>query len=289
MNTLQKLGYPDNTKLLIIHADDAGLCHAENLATIECLTHGHVNSFSIMAPCPGFEEMAAFAKQNEHLDQGVHLTLTCEWKNVKWGTTSPATKASSLLDANNHMYGSRDALKNSATVEELRTELKSQIEKAIRHGVKPTHLDSHMYTLGLKPEFIELYKSLGAEYRLPVLLNRKLIADYGINPNDCLTSDDFVADHVYFANYQDFQNGKLATFYEHTLNTLPSGLNILLIHPAFDNEEMQDITVDHPNFGSAWRQIDYEFFTSDKCKSLLEDNNIELITWKKIKTILYPS
>jgi hypothetical protein len=145
-----------------------------------------------------------------------------------------------------------------------------------------------MYALGLKPEFVEVYKALGKEYRLPVLLNKKLIQDYGVDADQCITADDLCVDYVHLGNYHDFESGKLAAFYENTLNTLPNGLNIILIHPAYDNPEMQEITINHPNFGSAWRQIDYDFFSSEKCKSLIKQNNIELITWKKIKAIVYP-
>ena len=58
-----------------------------------------------------------------------------------------------------------------------------------------------------------------------------------------------------------------------------------MIHPAFNDNEMKGITVDHPNFGSEWRQIDFDSFTDQENISKLKKNNIELITWNDLKDI----
>ena len=57
-------------------------------------------------------------------------------------------------------------------------------------------------------------------------------------------------------------------------------LSILLIHPALASEEMNQITLDHPNFGAAWRAEDAHYFTSETCKDKLAKNNIEIVNFK---------
>ncbi|HYA44617.1 MAG TPA: ChbG/HpnK family deacetylase, partial [Acidimicrobiales bacterium] len=85
LTTAQKLGYPDHARVLIVNADDFGMCHDENEATIEGLTRGPFTSSTILVTCPWFEEAADFARNRVGADLGVHLTLTSEWERYKWG------------------------------------------------------------------------------------------------------------------------------------------------------------------------------------------------------------
>lgn len=283
MNSVQKLGYSEKAKLLIIHADDAGLAHSENRATIQSLKKGFVNSYSIMVPCPWFYEMAVFAKSNPHFDNGIHLTLTCEWENYKFGPVLPISEVPSLVDGNGHFYSKREELGKNASTEDIRKELQAQIEKALKFGINPTHIDSHMYSVGTKPEFFRIYKELGEKYNLPVLVNEQLMKMAGLNPELNIEESDFLVDRTYVGEFKSFETGKLSDYYSSVLEKLTSGLNLILIHPAFDDNEMKGVTVNHPNFGSEWRQIDFDFFTNEENKTKLKENNIELITWGEIK------
>lgn len=289
MKTLQKLGFSDSTKLLIIHADDAGLCQAENQATMEALRNGSVNSCSVMPPCPWFYDMVEFAKDNPEYDCGIHLTLTSEWKTYKWGPIAPIEKVPSLVDENGFFYGKRNAFVSKCTLSEVKIELIAQIEKALQLGLQPTHLDCHMFTLGLTKELKKIYQELGETYGLPVLLHEKLISDFGCDPKEILEPEDFCVDAVFYADYADFENKQFAQRYSTILDNLSAGLNTILIHPAYDSQEMQAIAVNHPNFGSKWRQMDFDYFTSEACALKLKKNKIQLINWREIKDILYPN
>lgn len=285
MNTAQQLGFSEDTKLLMIHADDAGLSHSENRATIQALEKGIVNSYSIMVPCPWFYEMALFAANNPHIDHGIHLTLTCEWEHYKFGPVLPVAEVPSLVDKQGHFFKKREDLRKNASPEDIVKELRAQIEKALKLGVKPTHLDSHMYSVGADPDFFKVYRALGQEYRLPVLMNRDLMRMVGLNPKTNLETTDLLIDKTYVGEFGYFEKGGLADFYSQILDQLSPGLNLILIHPAFDDDEMKGVTVNHPNFGSVWRQIDYDFFTNEKTRLKLKENKIELITWKKIQNL----
>ncbi len=278
MNSAQKLEFSENTKLLIIHADDAGLTHSENMATIQSLEKGIVNSYSIMVPCPWYYEMAVFAKNNPQFDYGIHLTLTCEWENYKFGPVLPVSEVPSLVDENGHFYKKREQLRKNASAEDVKNELQAQIEKAIKFGLKPTHIDSHMYSVGTSPEFFDVYRDLGEKYNLPVLINEQLMKMVGLNPELNIKEGDFLIDRTYVAEFKYLEKGKLGDYYSWILENLTSGLNLILIHPAFDDNEMKGVTVNHPNFGSEWRQIDFDFFTSEHSKSKLKEHTIELVT-----------
>ncbi|MVM29206.1 ChbG/HpnK family deacetylase [Spirosoma sp. HMF4905] len=280
----EKLGYPKNTKLLIIHADDIGVSHAENAASFKALESGFVNSGSIMVPCPWFPESADYAKNNPTKDLGLHLTLTSEWKLYKWGPVRSKNEVKSLLDKQDYLYETAKGLAQSGTASEVESELRAQIERAKAFGIDATHFDTHMGATLLKPEFLSAYIKLGHEYRTPVLLNKehlKLIGGYD-DLAKYITDKDVVVDNIYMALPNDYKAG-MTQYYEQVINNLQPGLHCLLIHTCFDNDEMKAVTMGYSIYHGTWRQADYDFFTSKKCGDLLKKNNIQLVTWREIR------
>jgi len=282
--TLQeKLGYSKDSKLLIIHADDLGVSHSVNEASTSAMEKGSVNSASIMVPCPWFPEIAAYARSHPKADLGLHLTLTSEWKYYKWGPVSPIEKVKGIVNKNSFLFESVDLVVQSGKTAEVEKELRAQIERAKKFGIDFTHFDSHMGTLFSKPEFLKTLIKLGREYKVPVLLS-KLALRYAFNINiDSLVSNkDILLDMIYMANPEDYKNG-MDNYYSGVLKSLQPGVSEIILHAAFDDREMQAVTIDHPDWGAAWRQADYDFFTSENCKKLLQENNIHLITWREIR------
>lgn len=283
MNLAQQLGYTANTKLLIIHADDAGLAHSQNRGIIQSLQSGIVNSFSIMVPCPWFYEIAVFAKKHPALDCGIHLTLTCEWENYKFGPVLPVSKVPSLVDEQGYFYKTRAELRKNASPEHVAMELETQIQKALKFGLAPSHIDCHMYSVGACGEFFKIYRDLGKKHRLPVLISRELMQMVWLDPDQSILEEDLLTDKVHLASFEHFASGSLEDFYHKAFDSLVNGLNVILIHPAFDDDEMKGITINHPNFGSEWRQIDLNTFTSPEMAAKLNDNTIKLVTWNDIR------
>ena len=77
-------------------------------------------------------------------------------------------------------------------------------------------------------------------------------------------------------------------YYKRVIQNLKPGVSTLLIHTAYDNEEMKGMNVDHPEWGNEWRQKDFDFFTSETCRDLLKSENVHLVTWRQIKEVVYP-
>ncbi len=283
----ERLGYSKDTKLLIIHADDLGVSQSENAASIFAMEKGSVTSGSIMVPCAWTADIAAYARTHPAADLGLHLTLTSEWKNYKWGTVTPTNQAASLLNQYGYLYSDTDSLYQKGSIQEVEKEIRSQIERAKQMGINPTHLDAHMGCLFGKPEYLALIIKMGREYKLPVLLNAaafKLM--YNIDVSRFTSDKEVLADNVFMLQPADYAAGA-ANYYNKVLASLQPGLSCILLHAAYNNPEMQAVTIDHPDYGAAWRQSDFDFFTSTACGSLLQQQNIKLITWREIRDKLF--
>jgi chitin disaccharide deacetylase len=278
----ERLGYPKDTKLLIIHADDLGISHSENSASIFALEKGSVNSASIMVSCPGFPEIAAYAQSHPQADFGVHITLNSEWKNYKWGPVTPIANVPGLVNEKGFLYSSLDSLDKFAKTAEVEEEIRNQVKRSIQFGIDPTHLDAHMFGVFSRIDFIKAYIKVGHEFKIPVFLPRQLNRLLWINLESFTQASDVIVDTAFVMLPADFKKGS-ANYYRDILKNLKPGLTYIMIHAAYDDDEMKAITVDIPDWGSAWRQGDFDFFTSAECVTLLRDNKIVLITWREIR------
>src|SRR3979490_2844518 len=163
----ERLGYPRESRLLIVHADDVGVTHSVNAATIKALHTGLVNSASIMVPCPWFPEIADYAKSHPDLDFGLHLTLTSERVYYRWGPVASKDKVPSLVDENGYFHHDWKPT-TRINPKEVDLELRAQIDRAYAMGLRPTHLDSHQYRLYENGKgLMEVILGLAHEYKLP--------------------------------------------------------------------------------------------------------------------------
>ena len=276
----ERLGYARDAKLLIVHADDLGMTHSVNAASIKGLESGLVNSASIMVPCPWFPEMAEYAKAHPDADLGLHLTLTSERVFYRWGPVAARDKVSSLVDANGYFY-----LNWTGTppidAKEVELELRAQIERALAMGVRPTHFDSHQYRLFENGQ--EIFHSalrVAHEYKLPMFMVRDWFADHPYLESS-LGPDDLVVDHTVTIE-PGVAPQKWADFYATALKNLQPGVTVFIIHLAFDDEEMRAATRERDTWGAAWRQRDFNFFTSAEFRALLREQDIKLVTWREL-------
>jgi predicted glycoside hydrolase/deacetylase ChbG (UPF0249 family) len=275
-----RLGYPPGTKLIIVHADDLGETHAVNAAAIKAIEGGTINSASLMVPCPWFPEMADYAKSHPDVDFGLHLTLTSERIYYRWGPAASAERVPSLVDSNGYFH--HDWQKNQAIdAREVEIELRAQVERALAMGVRPTHLDSHQYRLIMtNKDLFEAMLRVAHSYKLPVFVTRDWFA---ANPylEPSLGPNDFVLDHTVTIE-PDVPAEKWADFYLDALRNLKPGVTEFVIHPGFDDEELRAATRERSTWGAAWRQRDFNFFTSDQFRRVLAEQKIQLVTWREL-------
>ena len=276
----EKLGYPPETILVIVHADDLGVTHSVNAASIQGLETGLVNSASIMVPCPWFPEIADYAKTRPDADFGLHLTLTSERVYYRWGPVAPKDKVPSLVDENGYLYHDWEPT-TRIDPREVEIELRAQIDRAYAMGVRPTHLDSHQYRLDMtNKELFETAIRVAHQYKLPFFVTRDWFAQYPYLES-VLGPEDVVIDHTVTIE-PTVTPEKWADFYKEALRHLRPGVTELVIHLGFDNEEMRAATRERATWGAAWRQRDFDFFTSAEFRKLLEEQNIKLITYREI-------
>jgi len=280
----ERLGYPRDAKLIIVHADDLGMSHSVNVATIKAFQSGLVNSGSIMVPCPWLPEIAAYARDNPQADLGLHLTLTSEWTQLRWGPVSSKDRVASLLDPNGYFRLTESEAAKYADPKEVEMEIRAQIERAKSLGIVPTHLDSHMGTLYQNKALFDVFMRVAREQKLPVRVAKSWFTRADFLP-ESLSANDVFIDRVLDINPsvapQDWAN-----FYSDALRKLEPGVTEIVIHLAYDDAEMRGATSDHPNWGAAWRQRDFDFFTSDAFRKVLTENNIKLITWREIGKLI---
>ncbi|MDF7817135.1 polysaccharide deacetylase family protein [Runella sp. MFBS21] len=182
----EQLGWPKGAKVVIFHVDDPGMSYSSNQGTIKSVEQGVATSCSIMFPCPWSASFVNYIlKSNPNLDAGVHLTLTSEWRDYRWTPLAGFQNVPSLVDKEGNMWHEVAQVVKNGTADDVEKEIRAQVERALRMGLKPTHLDSHMGTLFAHQPFLERYIKVGAEYGIPVMFpggNNKLLRECQLHP-----------------------------------------------------------------------------------------------------------
>jgi predicted glycoside hydrolase/deacetylase ChbG (UPF0249 family) len=266
----ERLGYRPDDRLLIINCDDLGSSFAANVACYEALRQGIATSASLMVPAPWAREAAARYMGE---DVGVHLTLNAEWDLYRWG---PVTHAPSLLDGDGGFPRTVQDVWDHADIDEVRKELRVQIERAILWGFDVSHLDSHMGTLQLKPEFFDVYLELAVEFGLPLRLSgasserqvgfpfRRLAAEEGVLFPDHLVTVPGVGSRRSI---------------DKVLRDLRPGVTEVYAHPAIDAPELRAFAPDWPG-----RVDDHTYVVHDgSVRTTIERCGVTLIGYRELR------
>ncbi|NOY76849.1 MAG: ChbG/HpnK family deacetylase [Calditrichaeota bacterium] len=286
----QQMGYPADARLLIINADDFGMCHTENVATIDALKKGIVTSATIMVPCPWFPEAANYCKQHPNVDAGVHLTLTSEWEFYRWPGVLSKSLIPSLLDSQGYFWQDTRSVETHAKGTEALQETRAQIERALAFGVDVTHIDSHMgahYGLetgrtDILQGTMELAREFGLPFRLPLHavevekspkkyeMYRKMVQHYrdqGFAILDYLEADSY-----------DVPVPKRFEYYKTIIKNLKPGVTEIIIHCGLPTDEMKAVT-------TSWdrRTADHDIFTDPRMLQFIQEQGVKLIGWRTLR------
>ncbi len=246
---------------LIIHADDLGIDRAVNQACFLALEERWITSASAMVPAPYFAQVVEFAKNRHHqFDLGIHLTFTSEWPKRKLSPCAKPSLVKSLVDRNGHFHSTVDQFLRLANLDEIIIEANAQIKRALILGLKPTHLDCHMFSLYRNPKTRSIISSLSFQYNLPVLF----------------------PDGRIFAMPRATAAVDWEKSYIEMLLNLPAGISELIVHPGFDTPGLRNIMGIKSAWGSEWRRRDLEFVGSYFLPGFLKKMAIQPVDWKII-------
>ncbi len=274
VNTYKKGPIQESEIRLIVRGDDIGFCHAANVGCIQSYRDGIMQSVEIMVPAPWFTEAVEMLKNNPGLDVGIHLTVTCEWDNLKWGPVVSKNEVSSLVDKDGFFYprtsqeadfppntGFKEANPNPA---ELEKELRAQIEKGLSKISNVTHLSAHMGAPTCTPELRAVVEKLSHEYKLPIIVPGSK------NVRSFVKSTSTSASEI---------EKNLVELLE---NLEPGNLYILVEHPGMDTPEMRAIGHFKSRHIALQRDGVTKAFTSEWVKDVIRQKGIKLVSYGEI-------
>lgn len=278
--TARRLGYPGTARLLIVNADDFGMCYSNNEATLRALTGGIVTSTTLMTPCPWASHAMQLLRDHPEIAFGVHLTLIAEHDHYRWRSLTPPDKVPSLIDEEGCFYkNSRsDLMLAKAVLAEVETEYRAQIAAVLNAGLAPTHLDFHCLSDGGRPDIFDVAFSLAKEFGLAVRVHD------GDNAAKCRAEGLPTIDHGVLDSYSMPSEGK-ADQYAALLRALPPGLTEWAVHPGLGNGEARAMEP------AGWpvRRADYDFVSSPEARSIIAEEGIVLLNYGALQTAWTPN
>lgn len=287
-NWAEKLGYPKGKKVIMLHADDIGMCEEANIAANAQLMNNQIQSAAVMMPCPNADEFILWAKDNPNMDVGLHLTLTSEWKEYRWATVTQHEEVPGLLDPDIKMWHSVRQVVMNATAEEVEKEIRAQIEKSISLGYRPDHIDTHMGTLYGDARYVKVFYKVAEEYGIPAnvidLSNPEVVEVFKSQGYPMDESIIQLAKEYSMPKLDFFTSAPKANTYEEKIDnfkklikSLKPGITEIIFHPSVESENLKGIT-------NSWQQRVWEakMFGDPDLIQFFKDEGIIFTNWKEM-------
>lgn len=298
----ERLGFPKDARVIILHMDDAGMSLSSDRGIEKVFANGVANSTSVMMPCPWVPQIIRYIESHPGIDAGLHLTLTSEWKDYRWGPLAGAAVVPGLTDSTGSLWADVADVVKHASADEVDKEIRAQLSRAERMGFHPTHMDSHMGTLFANPAFLQKYIQLGIEKQIPVMFpggNDTYIADemhitkeqikYFQNLGKTIWAGGLpVLDDLHNYSYDwnppaDIVKNDAAltkwrvNLYEKTMIKLKPGVTMVIMHCTDPSPIFSAIT----DSGDK-RKADMLAMLDPGFKKFLKDNHFILTTWREL-------
>lgn len=274
--TNRLLGYPQDARLLIINADDFGMCHAVNEAVFRAFTRGVLRSTTLMVPCPWAPQAIHFLREHPEISSGIHLTVVSDWPGYRWGPVADRGKVPSLLDQAGYFrnFEQMHASLERVNLNELELEFRAQIETVLAAGLKPTHLDWHSLRIDGTDPISGLLFRLAREYGLALRVRGRAAIEHvqnqGLPCNDYDFMDSYLLDPA-----DD------PARYHQMLRELPAGLSEWAVHPGLENAELLAIEGNTRHV----RQRDFNFLMSPEAQEIIREENIILLDYRALQDV----
>lgn len=270
------LGYPDDARLLIVNADDLGMYLAINEAVGRAFREGIVTSTSLMVPCPGAAGAIDLLQSLPELPFAVHLSVIRDIPDYVWGPVAPKGNVTSLLDEDGNLYTTAKMAQmlQAATLADLETEFRAQIETVLATGLRPTHLDWHCLHDGGREDVFDLTLDLAREYGLAMRSGKRSsiarLRGLGLPGSDHDILDSFSLDL-----------SDKADQYAAYLRALPPGLTDWAVHPGLDTT---DARATDPE-GWPVRSSDFAFLISTQAREIIAAEGITLLSYASLQPL----
>lgn len=274
--TNRLLGYPQDARLLILNADDFGVCNAVNLAIIGVLKAGVIRSTTLMAPCPWVPQAIRYLQKHPAVLFGIHLTAISDFADYCWRPILSKEKVPSLVDRLGYFHSFEEMLSRivSIDLDELEMEFRAQIEFVLATGLRPTHLDWHALRINKRPEVADVLIGLAKEFGLALRVRGQAMIE-------SLQAQGFATnDYDFLDSYLLEPEGKREQYIK-LLRELPEGLSEWAIHPGLDHPELMALEP----AGRHERQRDYDFWTSPEAKEIIEQEGIILLDYGPLQAV----
>lgn len=274
--TNRLLGYPSDARLLIINADDFGMCHATNAAILRGIREGVIGSTTLMVPCPWAPQAMRMLAENPDIPFGVHLTAIGDSPDYRWRPLAGRDRVASLVDESGYFYdfARMDEFLAQVRLDELEIEFRAQIETVLAAGLRPTHLDWHALRIARKPQLFDVMFGLARAYGLALRVRERALIErvqrLGLPVND----------YDFLDSYELGAADKTARYIQ-LLRDLPAGLSEWAVHPGLADAELRAIDP----AGAPIRQADADSLLSGAIREVIRQEGIILLSYQPLQQV----